>query len=804
MKSKNDRQEKSILMLLRLCTFLMAAVSFWATAQGMREYTFPTDWQAYAASLGVQGLLLGLNFSLPSFWKKSKGAGKKLVLILLTLVVLACSSWFSYLYIAGQAYGQSWDVERRLLAQDIYRSELFAAEEYTEEYAAELENSLSDQVVELYQRAKEMGTSNFDVTGNINLAEDLEHYAPDGSAAREIMMTVTEAVGPALEPNAAQDVRQRAQETIEAMQTTMQSEIDSLDSRISDADARIQTAERSLTSAQNALRNAPENVDIGPYLNAVTIASNAYTQAIEQQSSLVRQREEYQSVLQRTGIYSGLLGMSQDGVSTYFVGSNLREIQRELFGSVPDSDNILKLATDVFEKLQSGIDLDTEVAENADYQQFLSDMNRFINDIEKYRAAKLSNAELQELINQLANGEILSISGNTTQAAKKPEDDKPTPESGEQDDGTDVPEQEPERPADGEGEPESAPDEISDAEPSPLVSDEAVAGSSAEPAAGNGDSHTGPYDNNEDSEDTNQSDEEKDINSPTSDAAQTWETAWSEQFNTLKSKISALPVYISEKDDTDETNNEVLSFDRAASAKRLDRGIRNYLTAHNPAQEGIIYLTSPYWAIALFSLCVALLLDISAFITGVIIDRVSSTSEESQTEQAENNEKSPYASPLFTSDQEFEAAQGLNRYIFLTGDYQCINDIITYNTIEQGEMSEIEHSGAILKSGLYVWNDKTPVVLSSSALVFKGSDGGPQDGVYEDSTLSYDAPVLTLSQNKISTFLGHTDSHTPVYRVSKSEYEVFPVSKLDNMHGNKVVIALDKEGKMISGIYIVE
>lgn len=99
MKS-NQQHNSGILTLLRICTFLLAAVSFWATAQGMKEYTFPDNWQAYAASLGIQGLLLGLNFSFFKFLDRCQANYHKAVLLILTFVVLFCSSWFSYLYIA--------------------------------------------------------------------------------------------------------------------------------------------------------------------------------------------------------------------------------------------------------------------------------------------------------------------------------------------------------------------------------------------------------------------------------------------------------------------------------------------------------------------------------------------------------------------------------------------------------------------------------------------------------------------------------------------------------------------------------
>jgi len=128
---------------------------------------------------------------------------------------------------------------------------------------------------------------------------------------------------------------------------------------------------------------------------------------------------------------------------------------------------------------------------------------------------------------------------------------------------------------------------------------------------------------------------------------------------------------------------------------------------------------------------------------------------------------------------------------------------MTYKVIEQGEMSEIEYSGNTLQSDFYVWDGKSATSLSPTKLLFKGSDGGPHDGVYEDCTLHYEAPVLTITQNGSSTFLGHADPQTPVFYISKDQYEIFPANKIDNAYGNKVVIALDKNGKVIIGIYVI-
>lgn len=609
-----------------------------------------------------------------------------------------------------------------------------------------------------------METSHVDVSQNLDLEADLERYAPEGSSAREIMQTMITALEPALAIDTPQDVKQLAADTINAMQTTMQSEVSSLNSQIEDANERASSAADSLSRAETRLKNAPDNVDIQPYQDAVNIASQEHKDAITERGSLMRQRQEYQSVLQRSGYYASLLGMSQDGASTYFVGANLKEIQKELFSSSPDSRRMLELAEEIFGRLQSGIDFGGG-AEDAEYQDFIFQMNQFVRSLNNYQALKQSNTDFQELITQLSEGQVLALTNG--QVVKTPDESAPLDAKTPSDAGQlgDVV-----LPSEGENsstENENLSDGVSDNEDNTNVGD--VPG---------GDKIERDKDNEHETGDT-----------------QLWENEWLTHFNALKAKISGLPTNILQTSGTNEGSTTPLSFDRAASTKRLDQGIRNYLTPHNPAQQGIIYLASPYREIAIFSIFLAFLLDISAFITGFIIDKVEAS------EKGITPQKRKSAPMSFSSNSKIQT--GLNRYIFLTGDYQFVNGIITYKVIEQGELSEIECTGNILQSGIYLWNGKATFDISNANLLFKGSTGGPQDGVYEKGVLHYESPVLTLSQNGACSFLGHVDSKTPVFSISKDHYEVFPTDKIEDLYGNRIIIALGKEGKTMIGIYII-
>jgi len=670
-------QANTILVLLRICTFLLAAVSFWATAQGMINYTFPEDWQGYAASLGIQGLLLGLNFSLPSFLKHCETKLQQGTLLALATVVLFCSSWFSYLYIAGQAYGDSWETECRLLAQAGYRQELFNADAYVNLYTKKLQEDLTEQVTSLYDSAKKMDGKAIDTVKTINWNTERNTYAPEGSTLRDLMSTVIDAMENGTANDTESDVHSQASTITQGMQKTLQEELESIKRQITDIDRKI-------TDAVTTLRDAERNSGLNS--NAYRSANNNYNMFMEEKSKLEADRIEYENALQRVNYYLTVLGMKEDGISSYHVGTNLRAIQQELFQTTPDYEEMQRLASDIFERLQSAVD----ITDDAAYQDVLTGMNGFIQSLSDYSALKEANVSIQEKLSKLENGTILSL--NTKNNTKK------------------------------------------------------------------------------------------------------WVADWIGEFNDLKSKISGLPVYTLGGFE----NRELKNYDRLESTDNLDQTIRYYLTDHNAAQQGLIYLISPYRQVAVFSLFLALLLDIAAFITGVIIDRVSSK---------ETNADSP---AIWKSSQQDENStwnkiQGLNRYIFLTGDYSFLDGITRYIAIENGEETELEYQNKDMKAGLYRWHDNILHQLEEADLLYKGIPGDPQDGVYLNCSLCYEEPLLSIDKDNKQQFLGNIDPFTPVYHMSEEQYDVLPARDIPNIDpsNKKIVIALTRDGTSIAAIYVV-
>ena len=105
---------------------------------------------------------------------------------------------------------------------------------------------------------------------------------------------------------------------------------------------------------------------------------------------------------------------------------------------------------------------------------------------------------------------------------------------------------------------------------------------------------------------------------------------------------------------------------------------------------------------------------------------------------------------------------------------------------------------------LFRSDKKQLCIIEQSVLLFKGASDGPQDGMYTDCTLHYEDQLLTMTQSGKSVFLGPIGSNTPIYQLSKEQYIAFPAKKTSDIHGQEVVIALNKEGNRIIAVYIIE
>ncbi len=216
----------------------------------------------------------------------------------------------------------------------------------------------------------------------------------------------------------------------------------------------------------------------------------------------------------------------------------------------------------------------------------------------------------------------------------------------------------------------------------------------------------------------------------------------------------------------------------------------------------------------MFSLFIAFLLDIATFVTGFIIDRADEDNySDSKQENMGNYGNSfsmvhalPKKEPVWNMNQtlNWNAIPPLNRYTFLTGDRQYLDGTMTYKAIENGKVIDVEYSDTKLQAGLYYWKGSSIYPVLPVEFCYKGTSGGPKDGVYEEALLRYDDQLLFIAQDKIDKHIGTVDPYIPVYCLSKDSCESFPAKEIQNMRGSKIVVSLNQTGTRIIAIYVVK
>lgn len=684
--------QKGGIYILRIATVLLAIVSWWATAQGMANYVFEKEWQAYLASMAIQSILLGLNFYLPTFWRYTASGISKLGLGILSVIVLFCSSWFSYVYIVEKTYQESWNTYSRLLVQSIYREELYGAMDYTEEYEDILRDSLGTQIRDLYSQAKDIELSSSQTIAPLDLTQDRTDYAEntDFAAQREIISAI-QAVENALAESASASDRETAANQLYELQTQVDAQIATLNNTIEQTRASVTDAETRVQTAQNRLDNAQDGTDTTSLESALNTARQNYN---NRQSDLERQEKnlsDYQMAQLLLQQYAGHLNLSSIGTRVQ-ISNSLRSIQSNLLNGEVDISGIEEEARGVFEQLQASED--TLNADETVYQTVLNELDRFIRNAQKYAEVKASGQMLDELAAEL----------------------------------------------------------VSD------LQNNAVATNS------------------------------------------NWKTDWIKKLENLKGLIGGMTPY------TDSDNQILDEYDRISSMNQLDNALRNYISVHNAADQALIYLfNNPHRTLAVFSFLLALFLDVSAFITGFIIDIVD-----------RHQMKRPYRTNLeqvfsdeaqntgIVQDDCVSIPPTARRYVFLTGDYTREDEKYYYHALEGSAQLEIMMSKENLLPGFHVEVDGKFAAIAPQELSLFRMSNGPCDGIYQNCYLQYSDHMLSMKKEAMDDFqyLVTMDDDVPVYMIRKGECICLDAQNIPSRLLSIVILALNNKGTQVEAIYL--
>lgn len=853
--------------LLRLGVIFLSVVSFFTTANGMRDYIFQDNaFIAYAASAAIQGILLAMSMNLPSYLKKFWGRestdgdeGKpysaskpdilyrirnfiknsvkrigmffgRLILsafvIVLTFVTLLCSSWFSYVYIADVLHQDSWDVDSELLVQQVYRTQLYKGQEYASTYRVYLEESLGAEILMLETQAEAL--SDGTIRTGINWEEE-ERYTQ--GIAGIYMTAPINAMRAALEEDPTPEARNLAVIAVEDAKKNVADRMDSIQENIVMQNANIQTYTDQINRLNRQIANAANGRDTSDLEASLQSCGGMISDATQRLSELQDEYSQLYDAQQRLPVYESLLGLNSSTSSTS-IRSELMKLQEEFFQQNPNVDIMLDHATKIFKNLRDAANsISSETGEDSStYFELLIQMNRLIQYLRNYSEIKEIEANLDDMTSRLRTLEIASVetAPNQSDASgdKSTTIDDSTPREGEETSGNDS--------TDGtlpngggaiggESLDETADNGQESASPDNDVSSEdaATGGDTSEdnaPPAGedgpaSGNSTDGPGNNDTD-----------------------WKSEWGSELAELKAQISSLPSYSGEQSGThtvlSEPQMEILRvYDPDISSHELDDVIRRYISVHNAVYQGIIYLQSPYRSLAVFALILALSFDLSGFVFGLVTLNDTSLSPEGyetepfpETLSAEgpiSDEPDLNTSPDGADDTvAWSILPTLNSYIVLTGDYEIQDGVYYYKCFRNGQLYRWKVVDNVpYQQGIYTEDIESGRVYgkplaADQALLFNGQPGGPKDGIYRNCELIYmDGSLLKGEKGE---FLASLEEFVPIhiYVPSEGKNRTIPVKMLavpsgENAKKNSVfvreaVISLTQNGTRVAAIYAIE
>lgn len=837
--------------LLRMGVVLLSLVSFFTTANGMKRYIFAENSViSYAASAAIQGILLALSMNLPGYlrgiwakpvegfditpnkdyeakpeeddsrteveevtklliedhaWvrensgkiKEKKSTSKSerclqaiinfgkwichtlirsflcLCALILTIITIFCSSWFSYIYIAEVIHRDSWGTDSQLLVQQTYRTELYNARDYAHNYRIYLEESMGDKILMLEEQAKQLSDSVVDL--EMDWDAERRRYVSESDAgnrttAESYMATVIDAMESAMAEGASQEAKDLAVTAVADAKTNITNRMEDIQQNINTLDSNITNYNSQIANLTDRIGRATADTDITRLTNSL----NRYTELIEEttqrQSILQAEYMQLDDALLRLPFYESRLGLS-NSTSAISIRSSLIELQSEFFQQEPDEQKMLDIATDIFDRLREAArtvsgetDGGNSAGEDAAYTRLLLQMNRLIRNLTDYSEIKDIESDLEGMIDELrVTGDI-----NDTDA-----DDRISEST--------------DSPGDSLGEIES----IEETESEEGAEQFAEAAESSESAQDN---------------DTQ------------------WKKTWNARLEALKAQISAMPVY-SEAEGIEDEFTRTLSesqihilqnYDRSKASMELDDMIRRYISTHNAIYQGIIYLQSPYRALAMFALILALSFDLSGFIFGFVAQGNSPLQDDSLQNNIQKSRIGELPGTDKNDQEEWSVIGGLNQYIVLTGDYERRDGTYYYKTFKDGKLYRwgVKDQEPYIQ-GIYIQGreQKTkgePLPLNGQKLVFAGQADGPRDGIYMDCRFAFDDGGLILIQGEPErrSFLASINEYVPIHSYSpdKGENRTIPAKKLSARYINAkvAVVSLNAKGTSVAAIYMIE
>lgn len=195
MNTRNSKKKTKISMdkqgakVIKVAAFCFAIVSWFATAEGLKEYVFERDWQAYLISFAIQSILFVFNLQLPAYFVKIgnrvpdsqkkkrknntyKWVGMQRIIAGFYSIVILASSLFSYVFIVNFVYKDTRYRDSNIILDSNYRKYLYQTEEFIVEDTKAMQIVVNEKVSELRKNIPEKSNTQSDSNASIENAKN--------------------------------------------------------------------------------------------------------------------------------------------------------------------------------------------------------------------------------------------------------------------------------------------------------------------------------------------------------------------------------------------------------------------------------------------------------------------------------------------------------------------------------------------------------------------------------------------------------------------------------------------------------
>ena len=267
-KNKKDRSDRQI---VKIAAFCFAIISWVATAKGMSEYVFHNEgWQAYTVSFAIQAILFVFNLKLPAHFgeigRRAREEGvdpnrRKLLILIFYSMILMCSSFFSFVYIANLVYEDTRYNDSHVTLNREYREKLDDTKRYADEYTNLIRIIISEKLGNLDSELSGKSNANMRNTSTESVKSESELINDLDNAQMEL---------------------EKAESTYEIAKDNTQ-----------DAQEAVRIAENALNAANTAYENATAALETAPRSNnARNNAADAYNAKIRAEDTLKASQDE--------------------------------------------------------------------------------------------------------------------------------------------------------------------------------------------------------------------------------------------------------------------------------------------------------------------------------------------------------------------------------------------------------------------------------------------------------------------------------------------------------------------------------